>query len=152
MTSHLVVCAAGACRQGLQKSSASWFVDESRSSALGCIGIYVHNSSAVHRGPIGDGQESHHEAVYVKCGHFFIGTLYPFSGEKWLLLLILAPTAGVGQPLQVRCPLVGSNTGNARACVRSEERAAELQNPAHSGCLGQTAPDGLHRTLTSHGR
>ena len=41
LTSHLVVCAAGACRQGLQKSSASWFVDESRSSALGCIGIYV---------------------------------------------------------------------------------------------------------------
>ena len=53
---------------------------------------------------------------------------YPFDPEKekWLLLLILAAIAGVGQPLQVRRPLVGSDTGKAAACVRSEERAAEL--------------------------
>ena len=53
----------------------------------------------------------------------------PFPGpetEKWLLRLILAATAGVGQPLQVRRPLVGSHTRKAAACVRSEERAAEL--------------------------
>ena len=53
----------------------------------------------------------------------------PFRGppsRQSLLLLILATTAGVGQPLQVRCPLVASDTGNARACVRVEERAAEL--------------------------
>ena len=53
----------------------------------------------------------------------------PFPGpseDKWLLRLILAATAGVGQPLQVRRPLVGSNTGKAAACIRSEERAAEL--------------------------
>ena len=47
-------------------------------------------------------------------------------GPKWLLRLILAAIAGVGQPLQVRRPLVGSDTRKAAACVRSEERAAEL--------------------------
>ena len=49
-----------------------------------------------------------------------------FSGASWLLRLIFAPAAGFGQPLQVRCPRVGSHTRKAPACVRSEERAAEL--------------------------
>ena len=67
----------------------------------------------------------------MSCGSQPVSHFLDFGGRcktsiRWLLLLILATTAGVGQPLQVRCPLVASHTGNARACVRVEERAAEL--------------------------
>ena len=55
LTSHLVVCAAGACRQGLQKRAPHHGLSTSlgplRSAAL----VSTYNSSAVHRGPIGDG-------------------------------------------------------------------------------------------------
>ena len=63
-------------------------------------------------------------AMMCECAMEPIGPVWPrISRMGWLL--------------QLRCPLLGSDTRTGLPCVRSDKRAAHLQRLADASCLGQ---------------
>ena len=61
-------------------------------------------------------------------------------------------TSRNGRVLQLRCPLLASNTGRGLPCVRSDTRAAHLQGLADASCRSHSGADqGLRLTSVSAG-
>ena len=66
-------------------------------------------------------------AIMCECAMEPIGPVWPrISRMGWLL--------------QLRCPLLGSDTRTGLPCVRSDKRAAHLQRLADASCRGQDQP------------
>ena len=66
-------------------------------------------------------------AMWCECAMEPIGPVWP-------------RTSRLGWLLQLRCPLLGSDTGRGLPCVRSDKRAAHLQGLADASYRGQDQP------------